>query len=82
MFSNMKVATRLALGFGAVVILLLTLSVISLTRMADMDNGVDLILEDRYPKVVLANEAMTRTIDNGRQLRSMLLYTSDEDRDK
>jgi len=82
MFSNMKVATRLALGFGAVVILLLTLSVISLTRMAEMDNGVDLILEDRYPKVVLANEAMTRTIDNGRQLRSMLLYTSDEERDK
>jgi methyl-accepting chemotaxis protein len=78
----MKVATRLALGFGAVVLLLLVLSVISLTRMAEMDNGVDLILEDRYPKVVLANEAMTRTIDNGRQLRSMLLYTSDEEREK
>ena len=82
MFSNMKVATRLALGFGAVVALLLVLSVISLTRMADIDDDVDLILEDRYPKVVLANEAMTRTIDNGRQLRSMLLFANEDERDK
>jgi len=82
MFSNMKVATRLALGFGAVVVLLLVLSVVSLTRMAEMDNGVDLMMEDRYPKVVLANEAMTLTIDNGRQLRSMLLYTNEDERDK
>jgi methyl-accepting chemotaxis protein len=82
MFSNMKVATRLALGFGAVVALLLLLSVISLSRMADIDNDVDLIMEDRYPKVVLANEAMTRTIDNGRQLRSMLLFANEDERDK
>jgi methyl-accepting chemotaxis protein len=82
MFSNMKVATRLALGFGAVVALLLLLSVISLTRMAEIDNDVDLITEDRYPKVVLANEAMTRTIDNGRQLRSMLLFANEDERDK
>jgi methyl-accepting chemotaxis protein len=82
MFSNMKVATRLALGFGAVVALLLLLSVISLTRMADIDNDVDLIMEDRYPKVVLANDAMTRTIDNGRQLRSMLLFANEDERDK
>jgi methyl-accepting chemotaxis protein len=78
----MKVATRLALGFGAVVALLLLLSVISLTRMADIDKDVDLIMEDRYPKVVLANDAMTRTIDNGRQLRSMLLFANEDERDK
>jgi methyl-accepting chemotaxis protein len=82
MFSNMKVATRLALGFGAVVALLLLLSVISLSRMADIDKDVDLIMEDRYPKVVLASEAMTRTIDNGRQLRSMLLFANEDERDK
>ena len=82
MFSNMKVATRLALGFGAVVALLLLLSVMSLSRMADIDKDVDLMMEDRYPKVVLANDAMTRTIDNGRQLRSMLLFANEDERDK
>ncbi len=82
MFANMKVAVRLALGFGAVVILLLVLSVVSLQRMAAMDNDMDLIMEDRYPKILLANEASIRTLDNGRQLRSMLLATSDEEREK
>jgi methyl-accepting chemotaxis protein len=82
MFSNMKVATRLALGFGAVVLLLLVLSTVSITRMAAMDKDTDLIMEDRYPKVVLANEAAMRTLDNARQVRSMLLTTDEEERNK
>jgi len=72
MFANMKVAVRLALGFGAVVILLLVLSTICLQRMAAMDEDRDLMMEDRYPKVILANDAARRTLDNGRQVRSML----------
>jgi len=82
MFSNMKVATRLALGFGAVVILLLVLSTVSIMRMAAMDRDTDLIMEDRYPKVVLAQEAAMRTLDNARQVRSMLLTTNEEEREK
>ncbi len=82
MFANMKVATRLGLGFGAVVVLLLVLSVASILRMAAMNEGIHNITADRYPKVVLSNEAIKRTIDNGRLLRSMLLSTSDEERDK
>jgi methyl-accepting chemotaxis protein len=82
MFSNMKVATRLAIGFSTVVILLLILSVVSVLRMGAMDDGVDRIMEDRYPKVVLATEASTRTLDNGRQLRSMMLSSTDEEREK
>jgi len=82
MFSNMKVATRLALGFGAVVLLLLVLSTVSMVRMAAMDQDIDLIMEDRYPKVVLANEAAMRTLDNARQVRSMLLTTNEDEREK
>jgi methyl-accepting chemotaxis protein len=82
MFSNMKVATRLALGFGTVVILLLVLSVVSVVRMGEMDDGTDRIMDDRYPKVVLATEASMRTLDNGRQLRSMMLSASEEEREK
>ncbi|USX14498.1 methyl-accepting chemotaxis protein [Oxalobacteraceae bacterium OTU3CAMAD1] len=82
MFSNMKVAVRLSLGFGAVVLLLLVLSAVSMMRMAAMDQDMDLIMEDRYPKVVLANEAAKLTLDNARQVRSMLLATSDDERDK
>ncbi|NRR30234.1 MCP four helix bundle domain-containing protein [Oxalobacteraceae bacterium] len=78
----MKVATRLGLGFGAVVLMLLILSVVSILRLSAINDGVKMITEDRYPKVVLANDAVKLTIDNGRQLRSMMLATSDEERDK
>ena len=82
MFSNMKVAVRLSLGFGAVVLLLLVLSTVSMMRMAAMDQDTDLIMDDRYPKVVLANEAAMRTLDNARQVRSMLLTTNEDEREK
>jgi methyl-accepting chemotaxis protein len=34
MFGSMKVATRLALGFGVVIALLIALAALSITRMA------------------------------------------------
>jgi len=82
MFGKMKVATRLGLGFGAVVIMLLVLSVVSVLRLATINDGVKTIVENRYPKVIMSNDMIRLTIDNGRQLRSMLLATTDEDRDK
>jgi methyl-accepting chemotaxis protein len=82
MLANMKVATRLGLGFGVVIILLLVLSVVSLMRLAVLNDGIRRITEDRYPKVVLSNEMVKRTIDNASELRSMLLANSDEEREK
>jgi methyl-accepting chemotaxis protein len=81
MFGNMKVVTRLALGFGAVIALLLVLSVLSTQRLATVNDASTIIMEDRYPKVELTYDTLTRTIDNGRQLRAMLLLQSAQDVD-
>ena len=77
MFGNLKVGTRLALGFGAVVVLLLVISVTSVLRLASVNAATTVIMEDRYPKVLLANDILQHTIDNGRQMRSMVLASSD-----
>ena len=77
MFGNLKVGTRLALGFGSVVVLLLVISVTSVLRLASINAATTVIMEDRYPKVVLVNDILQRTIDNGRQMRSMVLATSE-----
>jgi methyl-accepting chemotaxis protein len=82
MFANMKVATRLGLGFGAVIVLLLVLSAVSLMRLSALDDGVQRVTDDRYPKVMLANGIVKLTIDNGRQLGGMLLAGGDEEREK
>ena len=77
MFGNLKVGTRLALGFGAVVVLLLTISLTSVLRLSSINAATTVIMEDRYPKVVLANEILQHTLDNGRLMRSMVLAASD-----
>lgn len=73
MFNNLKVATRLALGFGAVVALLLALAALGVSRMSEMNERTSLIVNDRVAKAMMAKEMQTLTIDNGRQLRAILL---------
>jgi hypothetical protein len=79
MFANMKVVTRLALGFGAVIVLLVILSLLSIQRMGQVNDASTIIMEDRYPKVERAFIATLRVIDNGRQLRAMLLTTNEKE---
>ncbi|OZI31496.1 methyl-accepting chemotaxis protein [Bordetella genomosp. 10] len=75
MFGNMKVATRLALGFGVVIILLVAISILSLHRLEKIKDGLAIVTLDRYPKIAMLNENVQRTIDDGRVLRGMLLAT-------
>jgi methyl-accepting chemotaxis protein len=78
MFSNLKVATRLALGFGAVVALLLVLSVISVLRLADVNHAITVIMEDKYPKVDGSNQIVENALNNGRLVRNLLLSSNAE----
>ena len=73
MFKNMRVATRLALGFGIVLVMLVAQSLISLNKMRDMNDQTVLITDDRHVKTKLASEAIQGTLDNGRLVRSILL---------
>jgi methyl-accepting chemotaxis protein len=82
MFSNMRVATRLGLGFGIMILFLSALSLVTIDRLGNINDNMRQIMQDRYPKVILSNEAIKLTIDNGRMLRSMLLATSDVERDR
>nr|WP_240039689.1 MCP four helix bundle domain-containing protein [Achromobacter aloeverae] len=50
----MKVATRLALGFGVVIILLVAISVLGMQRLEKVNAGLAMVTEDRYPKVARA----------------------------
>jgi methyl-accepting chemotaxis protein len=69
----MKVATRLALGFGVVIALLIALSVVSFVRLTDASGTLTEIVDDRVPKTALGEDMMQKSIDNGRQARAMLL---------
>ncbi len=77
MFGNMKVATRLALGFGIVLALLIAQSVQSLQNMAAMNEQTRKMTESIYPKVQMTNEISQNALDAGRQLRSALLASTE-----
>jgi methyl-accepting chemotaxis protein len=53
------------------------LATVSILRLSSVSDAISRIVDDRVPKVALANEALTGTMDNGRKLRSMLLATND-----
>src|SRR6185437_12430933 len=74
MFAKMKVATRLGLGFGIVIALLLIMSIVSLTRLANLNGNLKQITQRNYPQVVLASEAIELSLENDKLLRSIVLY--------
>jgi len=78
MFSHLKVSTRLTLGFGAVVTLLLVLSVISVLRLGDVNRAVTVIMDDKYPKVAASNQIIENALNNGRLVRNLLLSSKAE----
>lgn len=55
MFKNMKVASRLALGFGLVSFLLLVVAALGLMRLSALNDSIDVIVKERYAKVVITN---------------------------
>ncbi|ANN65674.1 methyl-accepting chemotaxis protein [Bordetella bronchialis] len=77
MFGNMKVATRLAWGFGIVIALLAAISVLSITRLERINDALTEVATNRYPKTVQLNDILQRSLDDGRQLRGLLLAVDD-----
>ena len=58
MFKNMKIGMRLGLSFGLVLVLLSVIAFIGITRLAALNESIDKIANDRYPKTVMANEVL------------------------
>jgi len=53
---SMKIATRLWLGFGLVILLLVTIAGVSVSSMRQAEQRMDNMLEDRYRKIKILSE--------------------------
>jgi methyl-accepting chemotaxis protein len=73
MLSNLKIGVRLAIGFALVLVLLLTISATSLTRLADMAAGTADIVNDRMPKVEMSNQVNENVLIMARAVRNVIL---------
>ena len=75
MFKNMRIGVRLSLGFSFIVLLLLAVAYLGWTRMGHMHDGMDLMVKDRYAKVVMANRVSSEIANIARDLRNAIITT-------
>ncbi len=75
-FANLKVGTRLAVGFGLVVFMLIGTALLGIVRMSAIDRATDLAVNDSYPKVARANQVLEGISETAIRMRN-LLFMSD-----
>ena len=75
MIKNMRIGQRLALGFGVVICLLLTLAGLSYLRISSLNQEVGKMVDVRYPKTVVANTIKADVNEATRSMLNVLVMT-------
>lgn len=76
MFKNLKIGVRLGIGFGLTLALLIIISVLSVTRINELNREIDDLVNDKYPKTIDAIE-IVRAMNTVAQLNRNLLLIND-----
>ncbi|WP_438874150.1 methyl-accepting chemotaxis protein [Sulfurospirillum oryzae] len=81
MFKNMKIGIKLAIGFAVVLVFLGVIAIVGIRSLATIDEDLEDIAHDRFPKVVLVNQILSE-INRNRVLVRNLLINDDPQIDK
>lgn len=76
--ANWKVGTRLALGFGILILIAAVSTAVGISRMRTLNDSIDLIVNDREPKVALANNVLNAINATAIGLRNLLMTDDPE----
>ncbi len=72
-FANIKIGTRLGIGFAAVLLLLTVVVGISISRLSQLDNNLANISDKRIPELLTSNQWIIAMLQTARQTRNMLI---------
>jgi methyl-accepting chemotaxis protein len=78
-FSNLKIATRLAFGFGGVLALLILVIALGMTRLSNLNENVQLLVTDRIVKLNTANDWIIQLLQSAQHMRNVLIVSSDQE---
>ena len=73
MLKNMKIGMRLGVGFAVVLILAAVMGVVSINSMRSINEEVDNLVRDKWPKTVYLNDIIDNVNIVARSVRNMLL---------
>jgi len=71
--NKLKIGIRLGLGFGAVLLMLALVIGLGISRLAELHEGTDQIVNQHYPKVLLAQRVQDDFDHTARTLRNIML---------
>ena len=69
---RLKLGQRLALSYGAVIVMLITVSMVGLSVLSELENTTTDALKDRYPKTILVNKVINDLESIARAMRNTL----------
>jgi methyl-accepting chemotaxis protein len=75
MFRNKKIGTKLSISFAVVLFVLIIVSGLSFQRISAITSDTVDIVDNRVPKLVMANEIMIDTLLLGRAVRNLIIAT-------
>ena len=78
MFKNLKIGVRLGFAFASTLLLLVIISAVSYHRINVLNENIELMVNDRFPKTVQANNIIDAINNVARLLRNAYIYTGDE----
>jgi methyl-accepting chemotaxis protein len=78
-FKNLKIGMRLGLGFGIVLLLLAILSVFAYGRVQMLNQEMDDMVKDKFPKTIWANDIIENVNVVARAARNVLLMKNPDE---
>jgi len=82
MLKNMKIGSRLGFGFGVIMALLLIVGVFSIKEINDMNDNINKMATNLFPKTVAANDIIDNVNIAARVLRNMALVKTPQEMEK
>ena len=70
MFDALKLKEKLLGGISIILLLMLVMGGMAMLELRTIRQNIVDMVDDRYPKVVLSNQVIKRTLDNGRLVRN------------
>ncbi len=75
---HLKIGQRLALGYGFVIVLLITMTLVGIVKLGTLADTTDDTLRDKYPKTVMVNDVVGALGTIARAMRNTLIMTEPE----
>ncbi len=77
--NDMKISTRLTLGFGALALLIVLMGGVSLLKLLTVDDAFRKVTDERMPRIALLNEVKGRLNQIGVSMRNMAIMDNPAD---